>query len=215
MPVLNAAQRQAADAIGGATGFTPLLLYGVTGSGKTEVYLQACAQVLARDADAQILILVPEINLTPQLEANIRARFPGVMLATLHSSLSEGERMLHWLAAHQGRARIVLGTRLAILASLPHLKLIVIDEEHDPSYKQQEGLRYSARDLAVWRARQLGIPDRAGLGHAVAGKLAPRADGPLPQARTARARRARRRAAARETHRHGARQAEGRPHRRP
>jgi primosomal protein N' (replication factor Y) len=80
------------------------------------------------------------------------------MLATLHSSLSEGERMLHWLAAHQGRARIVLGTRLAILASLPHLKLIVIDEEHDPSYKQQEGLRYSARDLAVWRARQLGIP---------------------------------------------------------
>ncbi|QJE00137.1 primosomal protein N' [Massilia forsythiae] len=158
MPALNSAQRQAADVIGGAQGFTPLLLYGVTGSGKTEVYLQACAQVLARDADAQILVLVPEINLTPQLEANIRARFPGVMLATLHSSLSEGERMLHWLAAHQGRARIVLGTRLAILASLPNLKLIVIDEEHDPSYKQQEGLRYSARDLAVWRAHQLGIP---------------------------------------------------------
>jgi primosomal protein N' (replication factor Y) len=158
MPVLNPAQQQAADAIGHAQGFTPLLLYGVTGSGKTEVYLQACAQVLAREADAQILILVPEINLTPQLEANIRARFPGVMLATLHSSLSEGERMLHWLAAHQGRARIVLGTRLAILASLPHLKLIVIDEEHDPSYKQQEGLRYSARDLAVWRAHQLQIP---------------------------------------------------------
>jgi len=158
MPILNAAQQQAADAIGGATGFTPLLLYGVTGSGKTEVYLQACAQVLQRDADAQILILVPEINLTPQLEANIRARFPGVMLATLHSSLSEGERMLHWLAAHTGRARIVLGTRLAILSSLPNLKMIVIDEEHDPSYKQQEGLRYSARDLAVWRARQLGIP---------------------------------------------------------
>ena len=158
MPVLNAAQQQAADAIGGAQGFSPLLLYGVTGSGKTEVYLQACAQVLQRDADAQILILVPEINLTPQLEANIRARFPGVMLATLHSSLSEGERMLHWLAAHTGRARIVLGTRLAILASLPNLKMIVIDEEHDPSYKQQEGLRYSARDLAVWRARQLGIP---------------------------------------------------------
>jgi primosomal protein N' (replication factor Y) len=158
MPALNPAQQQAADAIGQARGFTPLLLYGVTGSGKTEVYLQACAQVLERDADAQILVLVPEINLTPQLEANIRARFPGVMLATLHSSLSEGERMLHWLAAHTGRARIVLGTRLAILASLPHLKLIVIDEEHDPSYKQQEGLRYSARDLAVWRAHQLGIP---------------------------------------------------------
>ena len=158
MPALNAAQQQAADAIGGATGFSPQLLYGVTGSGKTEVYLQACAQVLQRDEAAQILILVPEINLTPQLEANIRARFPGVMLATLHSSLSEGERMLHWLAAHTGRAHIVLGTRLAILASLPNLKLIVIDEEHDPSYKQQEGLRYSARDLAVWRARQLGIP---------------------------------------------------------
>jgi primosomal protein N' (replication factor Y) len=158
MPVLNPAQQEAADAIGGAQGFTPLLLYGVTGSGKTEVYLQACARVLAREAAAQILILVPEINLTPQLEGNIRARFPGVMVATLHSSLSEGERMLHWLAAHEGQARIVLGTRLAILASLPNLKLIVIDEEHDPSYKQQEGLRYSARDLAVWRARQLAIP---------------------------------------------------------
>jgi primosomal protein N' (replication factor Y) len=158
MPPLNASQQEAADAIGGAVGFTPLLLYGVTGSGKTEVYLQACAQVLQRDPQAQILILVPEINLTPQLEGNIRARFPGLMLATLHSSLSEGERMLHWLAAHQGQARIVLGTRLAILASLPHLQLIVIDEEHDPSYKQQEGLRYSARDLAVWRAHQLGIP---------------------------------------------------------
>ncbi|MDL2356293.1 MAG: DEAD/DEAH box helicase, partial [Pseudomonadota bacterium] len=131
-PRLNEAQQLAADAIGGADGFTPILLYGVTGSGKTEVYLQACAQVLARDAAAQILILVPEINLTPQLEGNIRARFPGLMLATLHSSLSEGERMLHWLAAHQGRARIILGTRLAILASLPQLQLIVIDEEHDP-----------------------------------------------------------------------------------
>jgi len=158
MPVLNPAQQEAADAIGGADGFTPLLLWGVTGSGKTEVYLQACARVLARDPQAQILIMVPEINLTPQLEGNIRARFPGMMLATLHSSLSEGERMLHWLAAHGGQARIVLGTRLAILASLPNLRLIVIDEEHDPSYKQQEGLRYSARDLAVWRAHQLGIP---------------------------------------------------------
>ena len=158
MPVLNPAQQEAADAIGGADGFTPLLLWGVTGSGKTEVYLQACARVLARDPQAQILIMVPEINLTPQLEGNIRARFPGMMLATLHSSLSEGERMLHWLAGHTGQARIVLGTRLAILASLPNLQLIVIDEEHDPSYKQQEGLRYSARDLAVWRAHQLGIP---------------------------------------------------------
>ncbi|XLZ68937.1 primosomal protein N' [Massilia sp. SR12] len=157
-PALNPGQQVAADAIAGAQGFAPFLLYGVTGSGKTEVYLQACAQVLAREPQGQVLVLVPEINLTPQLESNIRARFPGVMLSTLHSRLSEGERMLHWLAAHEGKARIVLGTRLAILASLPHLKLIVIDEEHDPSYKQQEGLRYSARDLAVWRAHQLQLP---------------------------------------------------------
>lgn len=161
-PELNPQQQQAVDAIVAAKGYAPILLYGVTGSGKTEVYLQAAAQALmsgeADDNGAQILILVPEINLTPQLEENVRARFPGVSVATLHSSLAEGERVMHWLAAHTGRARIVLGTRLAILASLPNLKLIVIDEEHDPSYKQQEGLRYSARDLAVWRAHQLGIP---------------------------------------------------------
>lgn len=162
MPQLNPAQQAAADSIATASGFAPTLLYGVTGSGKTEVYLQAAAQILAHSKDddnpAQILILVPEINLTPQLEANVRARFPGVMVATLHSGLAEGERMTHWLAAHLGQARIVLGTRLAILSSLPHLKLIIVDEEHDPSYKQQEGLRYSARDLAVWRAHQLSIP---------------------------------------------------------
>jgi primosomal protein N' (replication factor Y) len=161
MPVLRPAQQEAAEAISGAQGFAPMLLYGVTGSGKTEVYLQAAADILARSTDeapAQILILVPEINLTPQLEGNVRARFPGVAVVSLHSGLAEGERTLHWLSAHLGHARIVLGTRLAILASLPHLKLIVIDEEHDPSYKQQEGLRYSARDLAVWRAHQLGIP---------------------------------------------------------
>jgi primosomal protein N' (replication factor Y) len=162
MPLLNDAQRQAADAIAAAEGFAPTLLYGVTGSGKTEVYLQATAQILERGEQqgnpAQVLILVPEINLTPQLEQNIRTRFPGVTVATLHSGLAEGERLTQWLSAHLGRARIVLGTRLAILASMPHLKLIIVDEEHDPSYKQQEGLRYSARDLAVWRARQLGIP---------------------------------------------------------
>lgn len=157
-PVLNIGQQQAVDAIAAAQGFVPSLLYGVTGSGKTEVYLQVAARILTADSDGQVLILVPEINLTPQLEGNIRARFPGIMLATLHSGLAEGERMKHWLAAHLGRARIILGTRLAILASLPHLKLIIIDEEHDPSYKQQEGLRYSARDLAVWRAHQLAIP---------------------------------------------------------
>jgi primosomal protein N' (replication factor Y) len=158
MPALNRAQQDAADAVAGARGFAPTLLYGVTGSGKTEVYLQAAAQLLGREQDAQVLILVPEINLTPQLENSIRARFPGLMVATLHSGLAEGERMFHWLAAHLGHASIVLGTRLAVLASLPHLKLIIIDEEHDPSYKQQEGLRYSARDLGVWRARQLAIP---------------------------------------------------------
>ncbi|HVL77496.1 MAG TPA: primosomal protein N' [Noviherbaspirillum sp.] len=160
-PVLNPEQQAAVDALAEARGFAAMLLYGVTGSGKTEVYLQAAARVLAAappDEPTQILILVPEINLTPQLEQNIRARFPDVPLATLHSGLAEGERLRHWLAAHLGHARIILGTRLAILASLPHLKLIVVDEEHDPSYKQQEGLRYSARDLAVWRARQLGIP---------------------------------------------------------
>ncbi|WDZ95703.1 primosomal protein N' [Herbaspirillum sp. WKF16] len=160
-PPLNAAQQEAVDAISQAEGFTPLLLYGVTGSGKTEVYLQAAAGILRREAaaaGAQILVLVPEINLTPQLEGNIRARFPHLNVVALHSGLAEGERTRNWVAAHLGQAHIVLGTRLAILASLPALKLIVIDEEHDPSYKQQEGLRYSARDLAVWRAHQLGIP---------------------------------------------------------
>ncbi len=161
-PPLNPAQEQAVAAIAGAAGFAPCLLFGVTGSGKTEVYLQAAARILARaqpgEPPPQVLILVPEINLTPQWLANVQARFPQLAIALLHSGLAEGERLAHWLAAHHGRAQIVLGTRLAILASLPHLKLIVVDEEHDPSYKQQEGLRYSARDLAVWRAHQLGIP---------------------------------------------------------
>jgi primosomal protein N' (replication factor Y) len=166
-PPLNASQQDAVDAISQAQGFAPLLLYGVTGSGKTEVYLQAAAALLQRAAAegrtgdavaAQILILVPEINLTPQLEGNIRARFPHLNVVALHSGLAEGERARNWLAAHLGQAHIVLGTRLAILSSLPALRMIVVDEEHDPSYKQQEGLRYSARDLAIWRARQLGIP---------------------------------------------------------
>lgn len=161
-PILNPAQQHAIDAIAAAQGYAPILLFGVTGSGKTEVYLQAVEKILRApeggDNAAQILILVPEINLTPQLEYNVRARFPGVSVVTLHSGLSEGERLNNWLSAHLGRARIVLGTRLAVLASMPNLKLIVVDEEHDPSYKQQEGLRYSARDLAVWRAHQLQTP---------------------------------------------------------
>ena len=157
-PLLHAEQRVAVDAITSSSGFAPMLLHGVTGSGKTEVYLHAMAEVLARDPAAQVLMLVPEINLTPQLEARIAARFPHLPLATLHSGLAEQVRAMHWLAAHRGEARIVLGTRLAILASLPHLALVLVDEEHDTSYKQQEGLRYSARDLAVWRAKQRGIP---------------------------------------------------------
>jgi primosomal protein N' (replication factor Y) len=157
-PALNSEQQHAVDSIVQTSGFAAYLLYGVTGSGKTEVYLQAAAKILAQSEQSQVLILVPEINLTPQLENNIRLRFAGLSIATLHSGMAEGERLLHWLAAHTGQARIILGTRLSILASLPHLKMIVIDEEHDPSYKQQEGLRYSARDLAVWRAHQLAIP---------------------------------------------------------
>ena len=161
-PALNDEQRAAVDAMLDSQGFACHLLFGVTGSGKTEVYLHTAQAIIERARTqgerAQVLILVPEINLTPQLEQHVRARFPQLYIATLHSQLSEGERMRHWLAAHEGHADIVLGTRLAVLASLPHLKLIVIDEEHDPSYKQQEGLRYSARDLAVWRARQRAIP---------------------------------------------------------
>ncbi len=161
-PTLNEQQQAAVDAITATLGYGAHLLFGVTGSGKTEVYLHAAEALIKREQAhgraAQVLLLVPEINLTPQLEASVRARFPALHVATLHSQLAEGERLRHWIAAHQGRAAIVLGTRLAVLASMPDLKLIVVDEEHDPSYKQQEGLRYSARDLAVWRARQLGIP---------------------------------------------------------
>jgi primosomal protein N' (replication factor Y) len=161
-PQLNTEQQTAVDAILNTEGYQAHLLFGVTGSGKTEVYLHATERVLqrARDAgrQAQVLIMVPEINLTPQLEASVRERFPTLQVVSLHSQLAEGERLRHWLAAHIGSADIVLGTRLAVLSSMPHLKMIIIDEEHDPSYKQQEGLRYSARDLAVWRAHQQQIP---------------------------------------------------------
>jgi primosomal protein N' (replication factor Y) len=161
-PQLNTEQQTAVDAILSAEGYQAHLLFGVTGSGKTEVYLHATERVLQRERDAgrqaQVLIMVPEINLTPQLEASVRARFPTLQVVSLHSQLAEGERLRHWLAAHIGSADIVLGTRLAVLSSMPHLKMIIIDEEHDPSYKQQEGLRYSARDLAVWRAHQQQIP---------------------------------------------------------
>ncbi|MBK6868161.1 MAG: primosomal protein N' [Burkholderiales bacterium] len=134
----------------------PFLLFGATGSGKTEVYMQAVQRLLARTPEAQALVLVPEINLTPQLEARFAARFGAAACVSLHSGLTPAQRLAAWLAAHSGRARIVLGTRVAVLASLPRLALIVVDEEHDPSYKQQEGARYSARDLGVYRGKLLG-----------------------------------------------------------
>ncbi len=131
----------------------PFLLFGATGSGKTEVYLRAAAQALHDDPAAQVLVMVPEINLTPQLEARFAARFGAGAVVALHSGLTHPQRLQSWLAAHAGDARIVLGTRLAVFASMPRLRLIVVDEEHDPSYKQQEGARYSARDLAVLRGK--------------------------------------------------------------
>jgi primosomal protein N' (replication factor Y) len=134
----------------------PFLLHGATGSGKTEVYLQAVARCLAEDPNAQALMMVPEINLTPQLEARVKARFGDIGVVSMHSGMTGPQRLKSWLAAHQGSARIVLGTRMAIFASMPHLKWIVVDEEHDASYKQQEGARYSARDLAIYRARLEG-----------------------------------------------------------
>ncbi len=136
--------------------FAASLLHGVTGSGKTEVYLRAASHGLA--AGGQVLVMVPEINLTPRLLEHFRQRFPASSIVALHSALSESERSHHWLMAHAGAADIVLGTRLAVLASMPRLKLIVVDEEHDPSFKQQEGMRYSARDLAVYRAKSESIP---------------------------------------------------------
>jgi primosomal protein N' (replication factor Y) len=138
----------------------PALLFGSTGSGKTEVYLRAAARVLAEDPEAQVLVMVPEINLTPQLQARFEERFAHLgreRVVALHSGLTPAQRLKSWLAAHAGVARLVLGTRMAVLASMPNLRLIVVDEEHDPSYKQQEGARYSARDLAVYRARLEGL----------------------------------------------------------
>ena len=142
----------------------PALLFGATGSGKTEVYLRAAAKVLANDPSAQVLVMVPEINLTPQLQARFEERFAHLgkaQVVALHSGLTPAQRLKSWLAAHAGQARLVLGTRMAIFASLPNLRLIVVDEEHDPSYKQQEGARYSARDLAVYRAMIESSPDNA------------------------------------------------------
>lgn len=149
-PSLNADQQRALASLRAADGFAAFLLEGVTGSGKTEVYLQLIRDVL--DRDRQALILVPEIGLTPQLVARLRQRL-GVEPVVLHSGLSDLERLGAWRNAQQGHAQLVVGTRSAVFTPMPKLGLIVVDEEHDPSLKQQEGLRYSARDLAIIRAR--------------------------------------------------------------
>jgi primosomal protein N' (replication factor Y) (superfamily II helicase) len=133
------------------------VLHGVTGSGKTRVYTEAAKNLLQQNPDVQVLMMVPEIGLTPQLVARFRNALPNTEIAVLHSEISERERARLWLAAATGAAQLVIGTRLSIMTPMPHLKLIMIDEEHDHSYKQQEGMRYSARDLAVWRTQQLGI----------------------------------------------------------
>lgn len=157
-PQLNAEQLGAVAQISAKPDmFKTWLLYGITGSGKTEVYIRLLQQVLQHD-NAQVLVLVPEINLTPQLEARFRSRLPSFPLVSLHSNLSESERLRHWQLAQSGAARIIIGTRLSIFTPLPHLKLIIIDEEHDSSYKQQDSMRYHARDVAIVRAKRLNIP---------------------------------------------------------
>lgn len=154
-PELNARQREAVTAASAAKGFTAFLLEGVTGSGKTEVYLRVMADVLA--TGRQVLILVPEIGLTPQLVARLRTRL-GLRPVVLHSGLTDNERLAGWRSARAGAAQLVVGTRSAVFTPLPKLGLIVVDEEHDPSLKQQEGLRYSARDLAIVRAKLRDVP---------------------------------------------------------
>ncbi len=157
-PELTARQLEVVTHLQIPESFKVQLLYGVTGSGKTEVYLRWIAAHLARDSQAQALLLVPEINLTPQLMQRVSERFAKINVAVLHSDLPDARRAADWLAAAEGRARIVIGTRLSILAPLPNLRAIVVDEEHDPSYKQQDGVRYSTRDLAIMRAQQADIP---------------------------------------------------------
>ncbi|HEY0665443.1 MAG TPA: primosomal protein N' [Gallionella sp.] len=154
--MLTAEQQQAVDAVAQAHGYACFLLHGVTGSGKTEVYVHLMHNILSRGG--QVLLLVPEINLTPQLEQYFRSRFPDVNMTSLHSGLTEKERLHNWQQAQSGAARIVLGTRLSVFAEMPGLALVIVDEEHDSSFKQQDGLRYSARDVAIFRASQRGVP---------------------------------------------------------
>ena len=155
--VLNADQQKVSDEIQTAFGkFQPFLLYGITGSGKTEVYFDAMAKVLAQGR--QVLFLLPEINLTPQLLKRVENRFADVPTAVLHSQMAAGKRTRDYLRAMLGQAKLVIGTRLAVFTPLPDVGLIVVDEEHDGSFKQDNELRYHARDLAVWRAKQSGCP---------------------------------------------------------
>ena len=155
--VLNTDQQKASDEIQTAFGsFQPFLLYGITGSGKTEVYFDAMAKVLAQGR--QVLFLLPEINLTPQLLKRVENRFADVPTAVLHSQMAAGKRTQDYLRAMLGQAKLVIGTRLAVFTPLPDVGLIVVDEEHDGSFKQDNELRYHARDLAVWRAKQSGCP---------------------------------------------------------
>ncbi len=153
---LTAEQSGAVDAVTLSKNYGCFLLHGITGSGKTEVYVHLMHHILQHGG--QVLMLVPEINLTPQLENYFRSRFPDAELVSLHSGLNDGERTQNWLRAQTGRASIVLGTRLAVFTPLPQLALIIVDEEHDSSFKQQDGLRYSARDVAIFRANQRGVP---------------------------------------------------------
>jgi len=155
--VLNADQQKASDEIQTAFGkFQPFLLYGITGSGKTEVYFDAMAKVLAQGR--QVLFLLPEINLTPQLLKRVENRFADVPTAVLHSQMAAGKRTQDYLRAMLGQAKLVIGTRLAVFTPTGNVGLIVVDEEHDGSFKQDNELRYHARDLAVWRAKQSGCP---------------------------------------------------------
>ena len=154
---LNSDQQKASDEIQTAFGkFQPFLLYGITGSGKTEVYFDAMAKVLAQGR--QVLFLLPEINLTPQLLKRVENRFADVPTAVLHSQMAAGKRTQDYLRAMLGQAKLVIGTRLAVFTPMDDVGLIVVDEEHDGSFKQDNELRYHARDLAVWRAKQSGCP---------------------------------------------------------
>ena len=154
---LNADQQKASDEIQTAFGsFQPFLLYGITGSGKTEVYFDAMAKVLVQGR--QVLFLLPEINLTPQLLKRVENRFADVPTAVLHSQMAAGRRTQDYLRAMLGQAKLVIGTRLAVFTPMDDVGLIVVDEEHDGSFKQDNELRYHARDLAVWRAKQSGCP---------------------------------------------------------